>query len=168
MKKILYMASSLDGYIAREDDSTDFVTDNEWKQYIAKAKEVWAIIIWKRTYEVMRDGKEFDNLKWVRVYVISNSVDNESKNITFLRWDLKDSLKNVVEDKILIAWWSKLIHSFFKENLVDEIIIDIEPIVLWNWIPLFSWESINEKNLELISVNRFWDNEVQLHYIVIK
>lgn len=54
-----------------------------------------------------------------------------------------------------------------KEGLVDEIYLDIEPIVLGKGIQLFE-DADFESKLELLETRKFSNNEIQLHYKVLK
>lgn len=53
MKTILYMATTIDGFVAKKDDSTGFVSDVEWDSFQAEMKRVGNIIIGRRTFELM-------------------------------------------------------------------------------------------------------------------
>lgn len=57
--------------------------------------------------------------------------------------------------------------SFIKDGLIDEIYLDVEPIVFGKGIKLFSEEDF-EYELELLEVNKLNENTVQLHYKVKK
>ena len=52
-----------------------------------------------------------------------------------------------------------------KENLIDEIILDVEPLIFGKGIKLFS-EGNFEAKLELLEVRKISDNVVQLRYKV--
>jgi dihydrofolate reductase len=54
-----------------------------------------------------------------------------------------------------------------EENLVDEIFIDIEPIILGKGIPLFRDKDF-ERNLKLVGQKKISENEIQLYYEVLK
>lgn len=55
--------------------------------------------------------------------------------------------------------------SFLKERLIDEIYLDVEPIILSNGIKLFA-DAEFESKLELIEIKKISKDEVQLHYKV--
>lgn len=69
-------------------------------------------------------------------------------------------------DEVIVAGGGILNNSFIEKNLVDEIYLDIEPIVITKGIPLFVGKEI-EKDLKLIGQKKINDNEIQLHYKVI-
>ena len=68
-------------------------------------------------------------------------------------------------DKAMVAGGT-LATSFLKNGLVNEIYLNIEPIVFGKGIPLFSNENF-EKKLKLLQVKRFSENEVRLHYKIL-
>ena len=81
--------------------------------------------------------------------------------------DALDILKKDKFSKALVAGGGTLNTSFIKENLVDEIIIDVEPKILGKGIKLFSDDDF-ESNLELIRTKKLSNNEIQLRYKVLK
>lgn len=54
-----------------------------------------------------------------------------------------------------------------KEGLIDEIFLDVEPVVFRKGIKLFA-DADFEAKLELLETRNFSNNEVQLHYKVLK
>lgn len=57
MRVILYMATTIDGFIATKDDDTSFVTKTEWESFDAMTKKIGNLIIGRRTYDVsVADG----------------------------------------------------------------------------------------------------------------
>jgi dihydrofolate reductase len=170
MKVILYMSTTVNGYIARENDDTDFVSDTEWESFVNMVKKVDNIIIGRRTYEIMQKSDDFARLSESKIVVVtSNVLKSENPNVFFANTP-EDALK-LLQDKgfseALVAGGGKLNSSFMKENLIDEVYLDVEPIVLGKGIKLFADDDF-ETNLELIEVNKLSPNEVQLHYRVIK
>ena len=53
------------------------------------------------------------------------------------------------------------------ENLIDELYLDVEPIVFGTGIRLFKEEDFEAK-LKLVETKKLSANEMQLHYEVIK
>jgi len=53
------------------------------------------------------------------------------------------------------------------EKLIDEIYIDVEPRVFGRGIPLFNGNDF-DANLKLLETKKLSDNEIQLHYQVLK
>ena len=57
--------------------------------------------------------------------------------------------------------------SFMAENLIDEIYLDVEPIVFGKGIRLFK-ENDFEAKLKLLEIKKLSNDEIQLHYQVLK
>lgn len=57
--------------------------------------------------------------------------------------------------------------AFIEQNLVDEIFLDIEPIILGHGIPLFRNGQF-ETTLKLLGQSNLSADEIQLHYKVMK
>jgi dihydrofolate reductase len=56
-KTVLYMAISADGFIAGPDDETPW-SEEEWESFKAFVKTCDAVLIGRRTYEIMRQIQE--------------------------------------------------------------------------------------------------------------
>lgn len=74
MKTILYMAITANGYIAKSDDDTDWISQYEWDSYSYMVQNVGAMIIGHRTYDILTKQKGFKELEKVKIIVLS-SVD---------------------------------------------------------------------------------------------
>lgn len=167
------MATTVNGYIAKENDDTSFVSESEveWDSFRKMIKSVGNMIIGSKTYAIIRDGGEFENLENIRVMIVSGNTnfktiaDNHSvaKNpqnaLAILE---KEGFNNV-----LVAGGGALNASFMAENLIDEIYLDIEPLALGKGIRLFA-EKDFETKLQLLEVKNLSQNEIQLHYKVLK
>ncbi|HED36787.1 MAG TPA: hypothetical protein ENI76_00860 [Ignavibacteria bacterium] len=70
-------------------------------------------------------------------------------------------------NNILITGGSGLNSSFAKENLIDEVIINVESVIIGEGIPLFPSNEF-DLNLKLIDVKKLSNDIVQLHYKVTK
>jgi len=68
---------------------------------------------------------------------------------------------------VLLAGGSNLNASFAKEGLIDEIIINIEPVIVGKGIPVFATENFDLKFL-LLGTKIIDDQIIQLRYKVSK
>ena len=66
-----------------------------------------------------------------------------------------------------LAGGGQLNTSFVKENLINEIYLDVEPLIIGQGIKIFA-EADFELELELFETKKLNPNTVQLHYKVIK
>lgn len=168
MKVVLYMAMSLNGMIAKSNDNTSWVSKEEWDSYSLAVRTAKHMIVGRRTYNILTKQPEFAEFKDVKLIVVTKSNFKTLSNNHTIAHSPKEALKMFKDAKeVIVAGGGILNHSFLRENLVDELYIDIEPIILGEGIPLFKGEDF-ERNLELIGQKNISKNEVQLHYKVKK
>jgi len=168
MKTILYMAVTVNGFVAGENDDTSWVSSEEWDSFVKIANGVGNIIIGRRTYEIMSDRGDFDNFKDLNVVVVTSRKLNGLPKFAVTAKSPKEALEKLQNKgfkKVLVAGGGGLNVSFLKEKLIDEIYVDVEPYILGKGIPLFQPNDINQ-SLKLLEVNKLSENTVQLHYEV--
>lgn len=169
MKVILYMAISVNGLIAKTGDDTDWVSADEWKSFTDAIQKTGCMVIGRRTYEVMTKGEEFGtNLKDIRVVVVSyNDIEliQSNHSVAHSPQEALEQLKDF--PGVIIAGGGILNAAFMEANLVDELILDIEPIVLGKGIPLFNGPAF-ERKLKFLGQKMLLPNEVQVRYEIIK
>lgn len=170
-KLVLFIASSLDGYIATKDDALDWLYDVEGEGdngYSEFYNTVDTILMGKRTYDwiMNQELKEFP-YKNKECYVFSRSLTKDTEDVKFVNRDVVhfvNQLKSENGKNIWIVGGGELLHSLMKEELVDELIITVAPILLGKGIPLFK-EVDKQFNLSLKEVRKF-NQFVELHYEV--
>lgn len=171
MKVILYMATIINGFITKGNDDTSFVSEIEWDSFRNMIKTTGNMIIGSRTYKIMRDGGEFKNIENIRVLVVSENANFQTiannHSVAKTPKDALAILEKEVFDKALVAGGGTLNASFMADNLVDEIYLDVEPIVFGKGIGLFK-ENDFEARLKLFEMIKLSDNEIQLHYQVLR
>ena len=160
-KLVLFIATSLDGYIATENDSLDWLFKAEGEGdngYSAFYETVDTVIMGRRTYDWLLE-QELESFPYEgkESYVFSRTVNEDNENVKFFRGDVLDftnQLKNREGKNIWVMGGGDLIHSFINEKLVDELIITVSPVLIGKGIPLFK-EFDFEVELTLKSINRF-------------
>ncbi|MFA4819558.1 MAG: dihydrofolate reductase family protein [Candidatus Aenigmatarchaeota archaeon] len=167
MKVILYMAMTVNGMIAKENDETPW-SNAEWKNYAKKVKECGALIVGRRTYEIMKKSNELKKIGNPFTVVVTSVEKEDNKSFVFVRSpkDALEIMKKKRFHKVLLGGGSMINASFMKAGLVDEIYLDVEPVVFGRGIKLFSEEDFEAK-LKLIGTKKISKNEIQLHYKVI-
>lgn len=168
MHVTLYLSITANGFIATENDDTGWVSLTEWKSFSSKIQKAGNLIIGRRTYEVMGKNKEFEKLGKVKVVVVSQTLKT-NKVITIVK-SPREALTYLQQQGFsaaLVCGGGKLNSSFMKEKFIDEIYLDIEPIILGKGIKLFA-DAEFEAKLQLIGIKKLSKDEVQLHYRVKK
>lgn len=154
-KIILYIAMSLDGYIADENGNVDWleeyanIEDTDYKEFY---KTIDTVIMGRKTYDQVLGFGEYP-YKDVKSYVYSNSKIGSDDNVEFINVppvDIVKSLKQQSGKHVWLIGGADLIHDFIEESLIDEYQITILPVILGSGISLF--KKINHRvDLELIS-----------------
>ena len=168
MKLTLYMAISIDGHIAKADHSTDWVSDTDWKQFGNYFNNSDAVIMGRKTYEVSED--DFPYGKSLNIVLTQNkALHKENEQTWFTDSSPKEILK-VLEKKelsnILLIGGGITNSHFLDNNLIDELVLSVHPIILGTGIKIFENEKF-EKNLELTDIKKFDKGLVHLIYKVI-
>ena len=160
-KVVMFIATSLDGYIATENDSLDWLFkvegegDNGYSEFY---ETVDTVIMGRRTYDwLMEQEMEDFPYEGKECYVFSRTVSQDNENVKFFSGDVVDftnQLKNKEGKNIWVMGGGDLLHSFINNKLVDEMIITVSPVLIGKGIPLFK-ELDFETELTLKSINRF-------------
>ena len=169
---VLFVASSLDGYIATKDHHLDwlFHVEGEGDNGIAEfMNSIDTVIMGRTTYDwIMAHEVEFP-YKDKECYVFSRTAKADTEFVSFINKDvgeLSRELKSKSGKNIWIVGGGELLDNFLKEKLVDEIIVTIAPVLLGNGIPLFKQNDF-QTSLKLSKINRF-NQFVELRYEVTK
>jgi dihydrofolate reductase len=169
-KVFLYISMSLDGYIATKDNSLEFLSmveqEGEDYGYNDFVKSVDAVIIGRKTYEkVISMGYEYPHTD-KDVYILTRTTKPSIGNFKFYTNDLSQLvkvLKSQPGKNIYCDGGAEIANELIKNNLVDEFIISVIPILLGDGIKLFK-DGRPELKLELVSTKQFDKGLTQLHY----
>jgi dihydrofolate reductase len=171
-KVISYIATSLDGYIAKPNNDLSFlsVVEKEGQDYgYAKfVATVDTIIIGRKTYDWVEKAigsSHYDNGER-NVIVVTKTKRPNSGRTTFYNGDLTElvqQLKNEAGKHIYCDGGAETIDHLIKNDLIDEFIISVIPILVGDGIRLFK-DGRPEHRLQLVSAKSFDSGLVQLHY----
>ncbi len=168
-KAFVYIAVSLDGYIARENDDIDWLSSVEKSGedygYAAFMKNIDTVMMGRKTYDkVLTLGTEF----WHQgkdCYVISRTQTGNTDHVQFYGGDLETL---VTEQKakgknVFVDGGAEVVNELMKLDQFEAYIISILPIFLGSGIRLFK-DGRPELALELVHSTSFDTGLVQLHY----
>lgn len=169
-KVISNVAMSLDGYIAERDGDISFLSkvekEGEDYGYADFIKTIDTIIVGRKTYDkILSIGFKYPDDK--EVYIITRDEKPYHQRLKFYSGSLKNLISEIKikEGKnIFCDGGSEIINQLLIDNLIDEFIISVIPIILGDGIPLFKNKNL-KLNLKLINCQKFDTGLVQLHYI---
>jgi dihydrofolate reductase len=146
MKKIkLYIAASIDGYIAQSNGDLDWLTEYPINSetnygYNDFFESIDTIVMGGRTY---RDILCMD-VVWPytnkMTYVITHNPMRTKENIHFITDNIVETISQLRKEKgknIWLVGGGEIIAMLLNEDLIDEMIITYIPVILGNGIPLF-------------------------------
>jgi len=169
-KVISYIATSLDGYIAKTDDDLSFLSlveqEGEDYGYADFVKSVDTVILGRKTYDwVIAHVPEFPHAD-KDSYIITRTPRPGKGRINFYTGDLKELILRLKSEKgknIFIDGGAEIINELLKQKLIDEFIISVIPIFIGNGIRLFK-DGRPEQTLKLVDVRKFDTGLLQVHY----
>lgn len=163
----IYIATSIDGYIARKDGGLDwldrvggFDEDYGFQELLGS---IDGLIIGRKTYEVAATVP--DPYPGKRVVVLSNTLNSVRKDMELYRGDLVELLTNLHKEGIKHIWidGGTTISQFLSCQMVDKMTLSIIPVILGSGIPLFS---VIDKEIpfRVLSSQTYPSGLVQLRY----
>ena len=168
----LYIATSLDGYIAKPNDDLSFLKlvekEGEDYGYAEFTATIDTIILGRKTYDwVLKEigSSHYDNGDR-NIYVITRTprpIVGKTKFYTGDLVELVQQLKNESGKNIYCDGGSEIVNELLKNDLIDEFIISVIPILVGDGTRLFK-DGRPEQQLELISTKTFDTGLTQLHY----
>ena len=145
MKTIVYVGTSLDGFIARIDGDFDWLTQFANEDAIHAYKEfmnnVDAVIIGRGTFEKILTFPSWPYEK--KAFVLSTTLkqlpDTLRDKATLLSMKPKDLISYLsgMGFSNIYVDGGKVIQGFLKEDLIEDLIISRVPVLIGNGIPLF-------------------------------
>ncbi|PWJ44580.1 dihydrofolate reductase [Sediminitomix flava] len=146
-RNVVYIAKSLDGYIADKDGGLDWLhtipnPDNSDMGFMDFISQIDALVMGRNTFEVVCGfGGEWPYP--CPVFVISNSLQEIPEAYKAKAELVKGSVSEVLahihskgHSKLYIDG-GKTIQSFLKEDLIDDLIISTIPVLLGGGASLF-------------------------------
>ncbi|REK74437.1 dihydrofolate reductase family protein [Paenibacillus paeoniae] len=166
----LYIAISLDGYIARENGEIDWLYEIEGEGdngYSEFYETIDTVLMGNKTYEHTFELADQFPYPDKKCYVFSRSEQEPTSHVTFVTGDVTGFIEKLKEhdgSKIWIVGGAEILDVLLKSKLVDEFIITMMPTILGKGIPLFKKDN-PELKLFLAETKRY-GQMVQLRYSV--
>ncbi|ARV14125.1 dihydrofolate reductase family protein [Polaribacter sp. SA4-12] len=172
-KNSVFIATSLDGYIADKNGGIDWLYSiqnptNDDMGYVEFTNNIDALVMGRTTFETVC-GFDVDWPYDKPVFVLSttlNEIPESYKGKAFL---VNGTLTEILEQihkkgyHRLYIDGGTMIRSFLKDDLIDEMRITTIPILLGGGSPLFS-NLPKELSFELVKAKTFLNQLTQNHY----
>ena len=167
----IYIATSIDGYIARKDGGLDWLDRvggfDEDYGFQKLLSSIDTLIIGRKTYEVASTVP--DPYPGKRVIVLSNSLTSIRKDMELYRGDLTLLVSQLYLDGVKHIWidGGMTISQFLDLEIVDSMTLSVIPVILGSGIPLFNLMG-QEHACHLTSSKSYPSGLVQLNYEITK
>ena len=168
------VGNSLDNYIARLDDGIDWL---RWTSEIAQVtaeywKRVDSILLGRKTYEAaLRHSKketEAQLYSGMKSYILSRTLPPSSAGPAEIAADAVELVRKLQGERgkeICVLGGGELARSLFEAQLIDEVVVNIHPVLLGSGIPLFH-QMQQQIDLRLLETRTFKNGCVLLAYRV--
>ena len=174
MTNIVYIATSLDGFIADRDNKVDWLhdipnpngSDLGFSEFMSR---IDALVMGRNTLEIVLSfGVDWPYSK--PVFVLSNTLtklpDELEGKVFLIHGELTEVVANLNAKgyKNLYIDGGKTIQGFLQHDLIDELIITTIPVILGGGIPLFS-ELTTPLKFKHVKAERLVDLLVQNSFV---
>ncbi len=171
----LHLVSSLDGYIARKDNSISWLNDggstyeagvsSSEEEITAFVKAIDCYVLGSRTYKhALELGWPYGDTP--TVVLTRRNLSSTNKNVEFYSGDLEALIHKKLAPRYRNIWLvggAELSQRFLELGLVDEIRLTVAPVLLGDGLKLFGG-SLSEQRWRLENVVPYRNGFVELSY----
>ncbi|RNI14651.1 dihydrofolate reductase [Methanohalophilus sp. RSK] len=171
-KVILYIAMSLDGYIARKNGDVDWLegdgsepnadfVDSGYDKFYGS---IDTVIMGRKTYDQILTFGEYP-YKGTKGYVYTSEKMDNNEEVEFTDENVEDLIGKLKDENGKDIWLiggAGIIDDFMKKDLIDEYLIAVMSCILGEGIPLFK-DNNPEIKLKLLKTETA-NGMAMLHY----
>lgn len=169
-KTVLYIAASLDGFVAGKNDDLSWLDPYNGVEYGYNEffAGIGAIIVGSRTYDI-EVAHGWENAHPVPTFVMTHRVTArkpQRSDVVFTNDDIAEVLKKAKQLTQKVVWiegGADLARQFLIRGLIDDIVLSIVPVILADGIRLFG-DLGKQISLSLREAKQFDKGLVQLVY----
>ena len=164
----LFIATSLDGYIAGPDDDLSWLFTDADYGFSSFYEGVDTLLMGRGTYEAVRGMGPWP-YPGKHTMVVSRKADLQTPEAELHSGDLTELIRRLQAEGRQNVWLvggGELVRSFLKQGLLDRITVSMHPILLGKGVPLFPG-GFPRTMLLLEDTKSFEGGLVQMNYHVI-
>ena len=173
-KNKVFIATSIDGYIAGKNGEIDWLDaipglNDIDTGYDAFMSEIDALVMGRITFETVC-GFDMDWPYQKPVFVVSNTMNQISAELKDKVHLVKGAMMDILNEIHQMGYHNLyidgggLIQSFLKEDLIDEMIITVIPILLGGGHPLFGGLT-TRLDFKCQATKHFLNSVAQNHFV---
>jgi dihydrofolate reductase len=164
------LANSLDNFIARPDGGVDWLVWDEEVATISKKfwKTIDTVVMGRKTYEVAASNGS-GAYPGVKNYVFSRTLKQPlNKKVEIISQDAIEFVRKLKREPgkgICVMGGGELASSLFRARLIDQVGLNIQPVLLGSGVPLF-YETKQQLDLELLESKKLKNGSLYVFYRV--
>ena len=169
MKTTLFLSVSIDGLIA-DKDGIPLFPDGAWEDWCALVNDADNVIAGRSSYEQLKNDDMASVLHPTHKIVLSSrdmELGDSSWQHAKSPSEALEMLKNKGVEEAIIGGGRAVAHSFMREHLVDNIVIDLQPVAFGVGTPVFG-DAIDIPRLKLLNSQPLNDDALRLRYQVLR
>lgn len=166
MKVTLHLAISADGFIAKQDGNSDWVSPIDEQLFTDRIKEAGCLVVGRKTFEQYQ-GSIYPVDGVLNIVLTNKQI--QCPNIltaTSPQAAVELAKKNDCPG-ILLAGGGHTNTAFLQENLIDEIFFSVYPLIFGQGIKPFEDQAFDTR-LKLLDSGYLEEGITELHYQVLK
>ncbi len=165
-KIILFIATSLDGFIAGPRGEIDWLFTDQDYGYKKFYSSIDTLLMGRKTYELANSFPEWP-YAGKKVIVFTHKKGKKDSRVEFSS-NPNQVIQKIRKQKGKNAWLvggGEVVSFFLQQKGIDEMRVFIHPLILGKGIPLFPTRR-GENSLSLQKTRKFSSGLVELHYCV--
>lgn len=169
MLTTLFLSASIDGFIA-DKNGIPLFPEGAWEDWCALVNAADNVIAGRSSFEQLQDDPMGAALHpQHRVVLSTQDIDTADSG-----WTQAGSpgealalLQDAGVEEAFIGGGRAVAHSFMQEQLVDHIVLDLQPVAFGTGVPVFG-DDIKIASLRLVETQPLNDDAIRLRYQVLR
>jgi dihydrofolate reductase len=169
MKTTLFLSVSIDGLIADKEGIPHF-PDGAWEDWCSLVNDADNVIAGRSSFEQLKNDEMASVLNpGNKIVLSSRDIDLGDSGWQHARSpsEALEILKDAGVDEAIVGGGRAVACSFMREQLIDNIVIDLQPVVFGVGTPIFG-DALNMTQLKLLDSCSLNENALRLRYQVLE
>ncbi len=169
MKTTLFLSISLDGMIS-DKHGIPLFPEGAWQDWCSLVNEAGNVIAGRSSFEQLKNDEMASALHPEHRIVLST----RDIEISGTGWQHAKSpsealeiLKSVGVKEAIVGGGRAVAHAFMREQLIDNVVVDLQPVVFGVGTPMFG-EELELVNLRLLETHPLNEGALRLRYQVLR
>lgn len=169
MKTTLFLSVSIDGLIA-DKDGVPLFPDGAWEDWCSFVNGADNVIAGRSSYEQLKDD-DMASVLHPTYKVVLSSHDMELGDSSWQHAKSPREALEILRDKgleeAIVGGGRAVAHSFMSQQLVDYVVIDLQPVAFGAGTPVFG-DDVGAPQLKLLDSSPLNDDAIRLRYQVLR